>query len=115
MTDQPADLPAWGGVYRFDRAAVEAPGGRDQAAMVSEGRIRATARENGHEPVGRVHLEWSDTDPGAGSALAPQDPDPEHVWAQVAVLVRPGAAAKARALDAVDWDNAILLPEGEPE
>jgi hypothetical protein len=70
----------------------------DECTALCEGKIRRAAREAGHEPYGRVDLSWHDYDPDSPEAAAvhlgvdpPPPVDPEKVWADVRVQVRPNA------------------------
>lgn len=91
------------GVYAFPRAEYDARGGVDLAREAAESRIRRIAREAGHEPEGRVDLNWQEGDPaeiarvreynllGEGEIL-PEPHDLERVWVIAQVKVRLHAA-----------------------
>ena len=75
------------GVYAFPRSDYDTPGGADLCREAAESRIRRVAREGGHEPEGRVLLDWFHADPDGDA-----DVDLERRWVRARVQVRLNAA-----------------------
>jgi hypothetical protein len=105
VTETP-DLPWWGGVYRMNKAGVEAA--RDDAVRAAERHIRTSARSAGHEPVGRVMIEWTDYDPDNILASKVDGAGLPQVWAATKVQVQPGQAAKNAVIAGLESGNLSL-------
>lgn len=74
----------WGGTYKVDRAVTSVEPGRTEAEEAAQRRVRQSARQAGHRPVGAVTLKWTEHDPA--NVL---DVDEAKAWISATVQVIP--------------------------